>query len=729
MKKTVSKTALYLASIAIILSLPGCVNGDSSQTQSGGNDSYSLSPIEQLQELNHFAVYDRTIYFDSYESDSCMVKKYEDGAVSTVMELDNNTSTITWMEADEKGIWIYENWDTEPDKATSGQWLKLYSPQGEPCFAVSLDKLADRAEQAATFFVVAGGYACINFKNVLCVFDATGELVGEIKTDGLLNLSATWTGKELVVSYATTTENYCVSANLPSLTLSSPYALDISSELLFGGYLGLGGFAYNEDGIYSLQNDSGKTSPVLLWTQCGISFKNLPILYAFGPEDFLYFDRDDTFTKAYLLSKNDDGASKAKTILTLETFFGNAMLSQYVLAFNEQSSEYSIKIIDLSEQYSNTEDSIQYLNTRLITGTGPDMICFGGIPAAAYGQNGYLLDLYELIDNDSDVSRDDYLLLDTFENDGRLYTLAPGFDIQTYLGREDEFGERFGWTFDEYFEMERGLSSTQSMLGSPTKEGFLEASIFGCMDLLIDWEKNTCDFDNEMFRKILSSANKIATSRPADSETTGQVDGSESVNESIALGTQKLMPIMLMNIYDFAKAEAETGCNLFPIGWPSSDGSCGSFIENSTEIGITVSSACPEGCWEFLKYITTDESFYDYTSFIPISKAAFEWQIYSLQHPLNEIDPEKVVLGEDGGFYVDGVFYDMEYDTTPLITDRQAEIICELIEHIDSVNQYNTTITQMILEEATMYFAGNHTLDEAINSIQSRVSLYLSEQT
>ncbi|NCC68078.1 MAG: hypothetical protein EOM14_07780, partial [Clostridia bacterium] len=192
MKKTVSKTALYLASIAIILSLPGCVNGDSSQTQSGGNDSYSLSPIEQLQELNHFAVYDRTIYFDSYESDSCMVKKYEDGAVSTVMELDNNTSTITWMEADENGIWIYENWDTEPDKATSGQWLKLYSPQGEPCFAVSLDKLADRAEQAATFFVVAGGYACINFKNVLCVFDATGELVGEIKTVGLLNLSATW---------------------------------------------------------------------------------------------------------------------------------------------------------------------------------------------------------------------------------------------------------------------------------------------------------------------------------------------------------------------------------------------------------------------------------------------------------------------------------------------------------------------------------------------------------
>jgi hypothetical protein len=275
--------------------------------------------------------------------------------------------------------------------------------------------------------------------------------------------------------------------------------------------------------------------------------------------------------------------------------------------------------------------------------------------------------------------------------------------------------------------MENALTHSQRMLFSATKESFLEASVYGYINSAIDWKKGACDFDNETFKTILKTANRIEAFNTSDSNLAGMATDYPA-EVLLSNGIYRLMPVLFTNIYDFAKLEKSAGCNLFPVGWPSANGDCGSSIESNTEIGVSADSISPEGCWEFIKFITRDESFYESTALIPISKAAFEWQMYALQNPFHEFDPDDVVIGENGGFYADDVFYDLKYDTTALVTDRQAQIMYSLIQKIKSVNQYNTAITDIILDDASSYFYGGASIEDTVKSIEKRTAIYINEQ-
>lgn len=51
----------------------------------------------------------------------------------------------------------------------------------------------------------------------------------------------------------------------------------------------------------------------------------------------------------------------------------------------------------------------------------------------------------------------------------------------------------------------------------------------------------------------------------------------------------------------------------------------------------------------------------------------------------------------------------------------------ELYNAIDSENYSDENITKIITEETAAYFAGDRSLDDIVRQIQSRVSLYVSE--
>ena len=57
-------------------------------------------------------------------------------------------------------------------------------------------------------------------------------------------------------------------------------------------------------------------------------------------------------------------------------------------------------------------------------------------------------------------------------------------------------------------------------------------------------------------------------------------------------------------------------------------------------------------------------------------------QLDAFQHPFSEIDPDTVEVSENGGFYSEGVYYDMEYDTSPLMSQRQVNTVLQLLYSI-----------------------------------------------
>ena len=63
------------------------------------------------------------------------------------------------------------------------------------------------------------------------------------------------------------------------------------------------------------------------------------------------------------------------------------------------------------------------------------------------------------------------------------------------------------------------------------------------------------------------------------------------------------------------------------------------------------------------------------------------------------------------------------------MTQEQVDQILDLINATTAVYGYDESILNIISDEATAYFAGEKSLDDTANMIQSRVNLYVAEQS
>ncbi len=91
----------------------------------------------------------------------------------------------------------------------------------------------------------------------------------------------------------------------------------------------------------------------------------------------------------------------------------------------------------------------------------PDIIClkyrdWQGYNSIISGiiENGLYADLYEFIDSDPDIKKDDIMgaVRNTFEIDGKLLLAMPSFSIKTIIAPKSEVGERNSWNYDEIFD-------------------------------------------------------------------------------------------------------------------------------------------------------------------------------------------------------------------------------------------------------------------------------------
>lgn len=64
----------------------------------------------------------------------------------------------------------------------------------------------------------------------------------------------------------------------------------------------------------------------------------------------------------------------------------------------------------------------------------------------------------------------------------------------------------------------------------------------------------------------------------------------------------------------------------------------------------------------------------------------------------------------------------------PLVDNETAHNAWDLIQRVDCINEYDTNIYKIVLEECQAFFAGAKEISEVIPIIQSRASLYVHEK-
>lgn len=359
-------------------------------------------------------------------------------------------------------------------------------------------------------------------------------------------------------------------------------------------------------------------------------------------------------------------------------------------------------------------------------------------------KKGCFADLYGFMEDDPEVNTEtlNRHILELCETDGKLYSFPAYYYAVSLLGRAEYVGTKENWSIDEFISHWNDMPCGATVNGSLNAENIYYDILRANTPAFIDYKNAQVHFDSPDFRKMLEFCNTF----PSNNGQKGEYDYNSPCMLSQARITNYGCGIyseLDYNTYKQTTYRMRDG-EYTLVGFPSSDGK-GAYLsgEGGTDCSIC-RSASPEEqkcAWEFIRQFYTE----DYQ----VENAV---QRYEYQDP--ETDQTVVTYGEMGGFCInnaartrikdnilDGKYqaenYEMSVGGKTIETDdmKLEEADCQFIEdYVNSIDRWSAAPTDrelfwMIEDEVLSYLGGGQDIDSAIDTIQSRASLWISEQS
>ncbi len=454
------------------------------------------------------------------------------------------------------------------------------------------------------------------------------------------------------------------------------------------------------DGVDRVTQD-GRVSPLVIWNEIGFSVSGLMDMERQPDGSFLL----STGASNLVMRPAEPSELKARKRLTIGVLGSSSGFELKVFNFNAQSEDCYVQIVDLTEDGKLTNEQAQLkLNTQILAGEGPDMLLFDRLSPYPFIHQELLMDLRKNIEEDADIPMEDIIPAEAIINDcGGLYMLGDSFNIETRIGLKSRFGVCWGWTFEKYQEVDRSMPEGSVTMYNLTKDYFLQNAVSRYARTAIDWANGTCDFENEEFIKVLEACKNV---RETPEDENNMVFGApETLLNDGYMATDLTM---LTSAISLANRTRSFGTPISVIGFPTPDGSCGTDLRLWDPIGIMNASSNAEQCWQFVKYCLLHEK-----SGIPSYRPWLEAEIEDAKQKKDTEDES---------------FFPKETLEEPM-TETEAQFLRDLLAQIRHTTFTDENVLRIVKEEFAAVDAGDRSAREAAALIQSRVSLYVSEQS
>ena len=432
-------------------------------------------------------------------------------------------------------------------------------------------------------------------------------------------------------------------------------------------------------------------------------------------------------------------AAAGKQIIRLGVLYTDYNLQDTIIDFNRRSDQYRIELADYSVFGSNqdgTSGGETMLNTEIVSGNGPDILCLSGLNYQQLASGGLLEDLYPYIDADPALDRDDFFpnVLSALEVDGKLCAAPSGFYIYSVIGAASVVGGGPGWTYDEFRTALASMPEGCAAFGPGTqRDDVLTACLALDMGEFVDWESGTVRFNSPDFIALLD----FAASFPSEIDwSNADLDLDADTGELLSQGRQMLVetgPYSLEDVF-YNDYSQYLGGDVTFIGYPASHGS-GSMLSFEEEplYAISSASANKDAAWQFLRTFLTF-SYQERLLCVPSRIDVFDAKAANattIQYQKNgegkfELDAhgEKIPVpryllwnGETGAL-----------EEVYAVSPEQVEKVRQLILTTSKIADYNAGILSIVEEQAAPFFAGQKSAEEVAKLIQSKANLYVNEQ-
>lgn len=504
---------------------------------------------------------------------------------------------------------------------------------------------------------------------------------------------------ELLLAYA--------NGDVFTLEIYSPEELELIASADFNmSFIALSGglegkiFLDSGSALYCYSFDTGELTKLFSWSSLGILRGGVAETGA----GLVCTGRLSANSPGIPLLLVPGEAEAARSMIRFATTDPNgldSLVREAIREWNVQNPGCPIEVVDYSV-YGTQDSSLSAakLLADMVAGDIPDIYDFSlssidTIPSSAqFARRGLLEDLYPYIDNDPELSREDFIpgVMSAMEIDGGLYELVPSFSLVTTFASSRVLGDGAPLSYSGLNFMAANSERFDSVFDKRHDRMWLLGNILDASgSKLVDWTKGECYFDSDYFRSLLETMKVI----PEE----GEEMPSPTLYKSVSMSTGLLYYVITNDLWMASTAPLAYGEDYCFPGLPE----LGSAIYPNCCYGISAYSQNKELCWQFLRQFLTQE--YGSRFYLSPRKDALARRV---EETWTGFGPEV-----------------QQYNPQGL---EAMEKLRDIAMTCSTVMRHDPEIWQIVYSQSLAYFAGDKSLEETAYQIQSRVSLYMAEQ-
>ncbi len=485
-------------------------------------------------------------------------------------------------------------------------------------------------------------------------------------------------------------------------------------------------YVSKSDGFYGYQASKDQLVKILDYADSDINVSySVSTAVAVSDKEFFANLPDEDYNYAlYRLTKIDPSEVKDKTLITLAGNYVDYTVRQKVFKFNQESDAYKIKIIDYSSMINSDdyEESANQFNLDIVSGNVPDIMFFStDEPVDSYINKGLFLDLNTYLQNDPDLKDVEFVenVMDAFKTGDKLYQLAPSFYIESLATKADYLGGSDTLTLKDCEDMIEGKGvSYLNSFGMTDKQSMLYNGLIMAGSHFIDWESKSCNFGGDEFINFLEFCNKFPETITDEMwekyEDTAYMKGDSLFSFAYVNGFRPYRRYV----------DATFAGDIRFCGFPNNMGINCSVIVPEMRFAISAQSKNADAAWQLLRQFLLEDYQNEITYEFPIRKSSFDKLAADSMERMYWIDDDGNKQYEDDIMYLG----DEEVVVKPL-TQEEVDYMKEFVGSLSMAYNANQNVYNIITEEASAFFSGQKSAKEVADIIQSRVSIYVNENS
>ncbi|MBQ8528044.1 MAG: hypothetical protein IJ429_06175 [Lachnospiraceae bacterium] len=698
---------------------------------------YELLPCmsEIKGDVTSYKVTEDAIYIASLEwadesnpeqSEKYFYKCSPEGTVASRIPYEPKKDADEWlysMEVSEKGELILLYSCYSEDSPESRYVLRIVGEDGTLICETDIAKAADK-ESVFIYDMKKdkSGKLYLLDEQAIYIMDTEGKLLGSIEDEQMISNIIRAADGEILAGIAENEKYTLKRIDADEFFFSEVYntGLPYYSITSFGDGLDYDFYYTNSEGVYGYNLTGSESKKIIDFVSSNLNSLFLGTIKVRTAEEIIAIygsGAQEDPHGLYRLVKKDPKDVVLKETITYYSLYSDEEAKNRALAFNKSQDKYQVVVKD----YSLEEDPAMAMHKDFVAGNVPDIMDLSGVSSDKYMSEEYFADLYEFMESDPDIRREDFMenVLSVMETDGKLYRITPTFAMNGLLLAEDNIKAENRFSFNDLTALEEKGSKAFYM---ETKTDVLSTAMEMNYNDFIDWGEGKCEFDSEKYISVLQYADTYPSEDELVWDENVPTMTAQVKNEKILAAKIYNMSMMDLQLYE-EMFERE----LSFVGFPS-DTFSGGALSMDRELAICAKSSVKKGAWEFLKtylsreYISglmSEEDFFVY----PIRKDSMEDKIqrYSATEAYtdafgNEMNP----ISHEWGYE------DIQLKFEPL-NEKRTAFYRRAIEALDHRYVYDSDVIMMVQEEAEGYFKGEISAAQAAANTQERVSVYMED--